>query len=169
MLRVNQQVKNLIDPIARTMTEIKWSEKTYPIYGQRNETKEVAAWKTRCVHYVYEGNELTPCLSRNSEGKLVCDACGREIATDFDERAWKTLVDCIPVLNQLIVFGMANGLNAEPLQAIINMKEQMPAIAKVCKELVEFVKKENINSDPTTNLGVTYQGTQFRGGLTSMR
>lgn len=169
MLKVNPQVKALIDPIARTMTEIKWSEKTYPVYGQRNETKEVAAWKKRCVHYIYEGNELSLCLSKNSEGKLVCDACGREIATEFSDEAWKTLADCIPVLNQIIVFGMANGLDAAPLQAVINMKEQMTAVVTICKELVEFVKKENLNADPTSNLGVTYQGTQFRGGLTAMK
>lgn len=168
MLRVNPQVKALIDPIARAMTEISWAEKTYPVYGQRNETKEVATWKRRCVHYIYTGNELTLDLSKNSEGKLVCNACGREIFTEFSDEAWKKLVDSIPVLNMLIVFGMANGLDAAPLQAIINMKEQMPAIVTICKELTEFVKKENINLDPANNLGSGYANTQFRS-ITNMR
>lgn len=167
MLRVNPQVKALIDPIARAMTEISWAEKTYPVYGQRNETKEVSAWKRRCVHYIYTGNELVLDLSKNSEGKLVCNACGREIFTEFTDEAWKKLVDAIPVLNMLIVFGMANGLDAGPLQAIINMKEQMPAIVTICKELSDFVKKENINADPANNLGMGYAKTEFRS-LTSM-
>ena len=63
---------------------------------------------------------------------------------------------------------MVNGLDAAPLQAIINMKEQMPAIITICKELCEFVKKENMNADPANNIGVTYQGTQFRG-ITGMK
>lgn len=168
MLKVNPQVKALIDPIARAMTEIAWAEKTYPVYGQRNETKEVSAWKRRCVHYIYTGNELVLNLSKNSEGKLVCDACGREIATEFNDEAWKKLADCIPVLNQIIVFGMANGLDAPPLQAVINMKEQMPAIVTICKELTEFVKKENINADPANNMGGAYSGTIYRG-FTNMK
>lgn len=168
MLRVNPQVKALIDPIARAMTEITWAEKTYPVYGQRNETKEVTAWKKRCVHYIYEGQELVLNLSKNSEGKLVCDSCQREVNTTFDETAWKTLAAAIPVLNQLVVFGMVNGLDAAPLQAIINMKEQMPAVITICKELCEFVKKENMNGDPANNIGVAYQGTQFRG-ITGMK
>lgn len=168
MIKVNPQVKALIDPIARAMTEISWAEKTYPVYGQRNETKEVIAWKKRCVHYIYEGQELALALEKNSEGKLICSACQREINIVFDESTWKTLANCIPVLNQMVIFGMVNGLDAGPLQAIINMKEQMPAIITVCKELCEFVKKENINADPANNIGSVYQGTQFRG-ITNMR
>lgn len=168
MLKVNPQVKNLIDPIARAMTEITWAEKSYPVYGQRNENKEVAAWKRKCVHYIYEGNELKLNLVRNSEGKLVCDSCGREIFDKFDDEGWKKLLECIPVLNQLIVFGMVNGLDVGPLAAIINMKDQMPAIITVAKELCEFVKKSNLEGDAGNNVGSGYANTQFRS-ITGMK
>ena len=168
MLKVNPQVKNLLDPIARTMTEIKWAEKTMPVYGEKNETPEVKTWKKRCVHYTYEGNELVLSLGRNDEGKLVCTACGREIAEEFDDTGWKKLMDAIPELNKIIVFGMANGLDAGPIQAVINMKEQLPEIIKIDKELCEFVKRENINADPAANFGAGYSNTVFKG-ITNMR
>lgn len=168
MLKVNPQVKALIDPIARTMTEIAWAEKTMPVYGQKNETPEVITWKKRCVHYKYEGNELVLSLARNDENKLVCTCCGREISENFDEAGWKKLVDAIPELNKILVFGMANGLDAGPIQAVINMKEQLPEIIKIDKELSEFIKRENINADPANNLANAYQGAQYRP-ITSMR
>lgn len=169
MLKVNPQVKNLIDPIARTMTEIKWAEKSMPVYsGEKNETPEVKTWKKRCVHFVYEGNELVLSLGRNDEGKLVCTACGREIAEEFDDTGWKKLLDALPVLNQMITFGMPNGLDAGPIQVIINIKEQLPELIKIHKELCEFVKRENINSDPASNFGAAYNNTTFKS-VTSLR
>ena len=63
---------------------------------------------------------------------------------------------------------MANGLDAGPIQTIINMKEQLPEIIKIDKELSEFIKRENINADPASNLASAYQGAQYRA-VTSMR
>ena len=168
MLKVNPQVKNLIDPIARTMTEIAWAEKSMPIYGQKNETPEVQTWKKRCVHYKYEGNELILSLARNDENKLVCTCCGREIAEDFSDGGWKKLMDAIPELNKIIVFGMVNGLDAGPIQAIITIKEMLPEVIKIDKELSEFIKRENLNADSANNMGGAYAGATFRQ-ITSMR
>lgn len=168
-LNVNPQVRALIESIASPMTDIYNTEKTFPVYSTRQESPEVKMLKRKCVHYIWENDQLQLKLDRNSEGKLVCEACGREVCSEFTNASVEKITDAIPVLNMMIVLGPANGLQAGPIATIIDVKDKLATIAQLCRELNEFIKREDSAREIAHNIGADYKGTTFgRRGFTQV-
>ena len=65
-------------------------------------------------------------------------------------------MDAIAVVNQLVFFGLLNGLRAEPLETLISVKTQLPAAAQLLKELNQYVKNETQNNNDASNIGTEY-------------
>ena len=81
----------------------------------------------------------------------------------FDDSAVKKISDCIDVINQLLFFGMLNGLRAEPIQTLISLKTVLPGASQLLKELNDYVKRENASADAASNIGTEYAiPNQFR-------
>lgn len=155
-LKIHPQVDAVIKPIVYEMTRINIAQKTNPIIGSHNEPEYVKETKKKCVHIVFENGEYKLATEKNADGKLVCTACGRVINTKFDDNAVKTLTDAIEVINQLLLFGMLNGLRAEPIEALISLKSMLPAASKLLKELNEYVKRDNASANDASNIGAEY-------------
>ena len=155
-LKIKPAVDAVIKPIINEMTHIDVAQKTNPIIGTQNEPDYVKEAKKRCVHIVFENGQYQLATAKNSEGKLVCRACGRVIGTKFDDTAIQKIMDCIEVINQIQFFGMLNNLKAEPLNTLIDLKRMLPAAAQLLKELNEFVKRDNAAADDASNLGSEY-------------
>jgi hypothetical protein len=155
-LRIHPSVDAIIKPIIYDMTKIDISQKTNPIIGKNNEPDYIKEMKKRCVHIIFDNGEYRPCVKKNENGELVCSACGRKINIKFDGTAVDTIMECIAVMNQLVFFGLLNGLRAEPLETLISIKTQLPAAAQLLKELNLYVKNENQNNDDSSNIGLEY-------------
>jgi hypothetical protein len=112
--------------------------------------------KKSCVHVIYDNGEYRPAVQKNEQGELYCRVCGRKINTKFDESAVNAITNCVEVINQLVFFGLLNGLRAEPLDALISVKRQLPAAAKLLSELNAYVKNENKNNEDASNIGAEY-------------
>lgn len=155
-LKIHPDVDAVIKPIVYDMTRIEITQRTNPIIGTNNEPDYVKEIKKQCVHIIFEDNEFRLATRKNKDGKLVCSACGRTINTEFNEEAVKKITDCIEVLNQVLLFGMLNGLRAEPIKTIISVKKTLPAIAALAKELNEYVAKEKASTETFSNIGTEY-------------
>ena len=155
-LKIHPDVDAVIKPIVYDMTRIDIAQRTNPIIGSNNEPDYVKEVKKQCVHIIYEDGEFRLATAKNSDGKLVCRACGRVIGTKFDKSSVDKITDCIEVLNQVLLFGMLNGLRAEPIKTIISVKKTLPSIAQLCKELNEYVTRENTAADSLNNNGTEY-------------
>lgn len=154
--KIHPSVDALIKPIVHEMTKIYLTEKQNPVIGQHNEPPYIKEMKKACVHIVFEGNEFKIPHHRDENGKLICDACGREIATKFDNTAVDKITDCITVINQLLFFGMINGLKAEPINTLISLKKALPGVAQLMRELNEYIKREEATKDSERNIGAEY-------------
>ena len=171
--KVTPEINNLIQPIVFNMTRIHlFEEQQKDSYGQV-QTQEPPEWreeKKRCVHIFYNGQGYDIAANYNSEGKLVCECCGREINTKFDNDSYEKLVDTIPILNQLVLFGLIHGLKKPLLQNIILVKSMMPDIAQLMKNMNEFIKNENSKMSAQDNVGAEYQtDPMFGTSLTGMK
>lgn len=155
-LKIHPSVDAVIKPIVYEMTRIDLAQKTNPIIGTHNEPDFVKETKKQCVHIIFENGEFRLATQKNADGKLVCRACGRTIGTKFDQSAVDTLTAAIEVVNQLLLFGMLNGLRAEPIQTLISLKSTLPAAAQLLKELNDYVKRENAAADDASNIGTEY-------------
>jgi len=161
--KIHPSVDAVIKPIVYEMTRIDVAQKTNPILGSNNEPDYIKEAKKRCVHIVFENGEYRLAAEKNSEGKLVCRVCGRTINMAFDDSAVKKISDCIDVINQLLFFGMLNGLRAEPIQTLISLKSVLPGASQLLKELNDYVKRENASADAASNIGTEYAiPNQFR-------
>lgn len=165
-LRIHPSVDAVIKPIIQEMTRI-WRAKQYDpnmIGVTKNENEFIKEKKKECVHLIYDTdiNEYRMATKRDKDNGLICEACDREINTKFDESAVKTLTDAVKVVNQLLLFGMVNGLRAEPIAALISLKKMLPAAAQLLKELNEYVARDNKASESTANIGDIYGPGAFR-------
>ena len=166
--KIHPSVDAVIKPIVYEMTRIDVAQKTNPVLGSNNEPDYIKEAKKKCVHIVFENGEYRLAAEKNNEGKLVCRVCGRAINMAFDDTAVKKISDCIDVINQLLFFGMLNGLRAEPIQTLISLKQVLPGASQLLKELNEYVKRENASADASNNIGSEYAvPNQFRS-ITSM-
>ena len=158
-LKIHPNVDAVIKPIVYEMTRIDIAQKSNPIIGSQNEPDYIKETKKKCVHIIFENGEFRLATKRNDDGKLVCTACGRTINTKFDQSAVDTITAAIEVVNQVLFFGLLNGLRAEPLETLISIKTQLPAAAQLLKELNLYVKNENQNNDDSSNIGLEYATT----------
>lgn len=156
MLKIHPAVDALIKPIISEMTRIDIAQQTNPIIGSHNEPEYVKEMKKSCVHITFDGNDYRLRTEKTADGKLVCRVCGREIATKFDNSGVETLTNAIKVINQLLLFGMLNGLKAEPIATLISLKKTLPAAAQLLKELNEYVKHDEASADAERNIGLEY-------------
>ena len=169
--KIAPEINQLIQPIVFNMTRIHLTEEQQKnTYGQFQEPPEWREEKKKCVHILFNGSGYDIAASYNSEGKLMCKCCGREINTKFDNDAYERLVAAIPVLNQLTLFGLIHGLKKPLLQNIILLKQMMPDAAQLMKSMNEFVKNETTRMSAQDNVGAEYQSeTLFGQQLTGLR
>ena len=162
-LKIHPTVDAVIKPIIEDMTRIDNAQKMNPLIGPHNEPDNVKELKKSCVHLVYEDGVPRLATVKNAEGKLVCRVCGRVIYTKFDDSSLERIMNCIEVLNQILLFGMLNGLTAEPIKAIIDCKRVLPAVAQLAKGLNEYVTRETASAETISNIGTEYgYNNQFR-------
>lgn len=167
-LKIHPSVDALIKPIIYDMTKIDIAQRTNPIIGSHNEPLGVKQRKKSCVHITFDNNEYRLRAHKNADGKLVCDVCGRVINTKFDQSAVDTLYAANEVFNQLVFFGMLNGLKAEPLATLISIKEAIPDAAQLLTEMNEYVKRDNSASESERNIGTEYNTPGNFRSITSM-
>ncbi len=165
--KIHPSVDAVIKPIVYEMTRINIAQQTNPIIGSNNEPDYVKEIKKKCVHIIFDGGEYRLATDKIN-GKLVCRACGRTIGVKFDDTATQKITDCIEVINQLLFFGLLNGLRAEVVQTLISIKSTLPAANQLLKELNEFVKRDNAAANDASNVGTEYAiPSQYRS-ITSL-
>lgn len=167
-LKIHPSVDAVIKPIVYDMTKIDITQQNNPALGAHNEPDYVKEAKKSCVHITFDGNDYRLRTQRNADGKLVCNVCGREINTTFDKTAVDTLMEATKVVNQILLFGMLNGLRAEPIQTLISLKKTLPAAAQLLSELNEYVKRDESNSDSVNNIGIEYNTPDAFRTITGM-
>ncbi len=158
--RIDPNVQRLITPIMQRMTSIYLTERSVPVIGNQNRNDQFKTEKQECVHLIFNGNYPECKLEKQPDGKLKCAACGREIATKFDQSAINTLLEARKVVEQILFFGMINNLNADFVATCIDLKKVLPTLAQVAAELNEYVKREETNIDTVQNIGDEYR---FKG------
>lgn len=162
MIKIHPSVEAAIKPIVYDMTRIDIAQMTNPVIGAHNESEMVKELKKSCVHITYDGSEYRLRVEKTPDGKLVCRACGREINIKFDDSAVKTLMDAIAVVNQILLFGMLNGLKAEPVLSLISLKKTLPAAAQLMRDMNEYVKRDDQNRESEMNIGSEYFNGSFK-------
>ena len=167
-LKIHPSVDALIKPIIYDMTKIDIAQQTNPIIGTHNEPVGVKQRKKSCVHITFDGNDYRLRANKTANGKFVCEVCGRTINTKFDQSAVDTLLEANEVVNQLVFFGLLNGLRAEPLATLISFKETIPDAVQLLTELNEYVKRDNASSESERNIGVEYNTPGNFHSITSM-
>lgn len=156
-IKLDPAVATLVKPIIENMTKIDIAQRTNPIIGSNNEPEWIKEEKKGCVHIIIENGEYRLKVAKRDDGNLWCDACGRKIATKFDKTAIDKIMDCLEVINQILLFGMLNNMRAEPIATLISIKRTLPAVAKLAANLNSFVKKESAALDTERNIGIEYQ------------
>lgn len=166
-MKIHPSVDAIIKPIIAEMTKIDIAQQTNPIIGAHNEPEYVKEAKKACVHITFDGQEYRPRVEKTADGKLICRVCGREINTKFDKSAVDTLMEANKIYNQVLFFGLINGLKAEPIAMLISLKKINPAVAQLLSELNEYVKRDESSTDSERNIGIEYNSgnptLNFRG------
>jgi hypothetical protein len=161
--KCHPDVAKIILPIMQSMTEIEYKQKCNPIVGPENEPQIIKMQKRLCIHMTLStSNDDILRLKRNEEGILVCQVCGRPIYAKFDDTAVTKITDAISVVNQVLVFGLMNGIMDDNIKILLQMKQLLPEVAKMSKSLNDFVRRENSNADSADNLGVEYMSNGYR-------
>jgi hypothetical protein len=155
-LKIHPSVDAIIKPIVYEMTRIDIAQKTNPIIGSQNEPDYIKETKKKCVHIIFENGEFRLATQKNAEGKLVCRACGRVIGTKFDQSSVDTISSAIEVVNQVLLFGLLNGLRAEVIQTLISIKAVLPSVNQLLSELNDYVKRDNAAANDASNIGTEY-------------
>lgn len=155
-LKIHPSVDAIIKPIVYEMTRIDIAQKTNPIIGSQNEPDYIKETKKKCVHIIFENGEFRLATQKNAEGKLVCRACGRVIGTKFDQSSVDTISNAIEVVNQVLLFGLLNGLRAEVIQTLISIKAVLPSVNQLLSELNDYVKRDNAAANDASNIGTEY-------------
>jgi hypothetical protein len=155
-LKIHPSVDAIIKPIVYEMTRIDIAQKTNPIIGSQNEPDYIKETKKKCVHIIFENGEFRLATQKNAEGKLVCRACGRVIGTKFDQTSVDAISNAIEVVNQVLLFGLLNGLRAEVIQTLISVKAVLPSVNQLLSELNEYVKRDNAAANDASNIGTEY-------------
>lgn len=170
-MKVNNEVKEVIAPIIEGMTRVYETNKhCKPAVAGSYENESVKMLKRDCVHVIIDktSGRFVLAAKRNNEGKLICQACGREISTEFGEAAQLKLIEAEKVINQVVFFGMMNDLDADVIKTLISMKHVMPDVHKLAGELGQFVQKSTTSTESLGDIGKEYVDTTGNG-ITSMR
>lgn len=166
-MKIHPSVDALIKPIVYEMTKIDIAQQTNPIIGSHNEPDYIKEAKKSCVHITFDGNDYRLRTEKRGD-KLYCTVCGREINTKFDKSAVDTIMESIKVVNQLLLFGMLNGLKAEPIATLISLKRTLPSVAQILSELNEYVKIDEQSADSEKNIGIEYNTPGTFRSITNM-
>ena len=163
--KIDPKVQQLVTPIMQRMTAIYMTEKMTPVIGNAGNNDQHKQEKQECVHLIFNQNSPECKLNKTPDGKLKCDACGREVYTKFDGSNVTVLLDARKVIEQIMFFGMVNNLKPDIVAACIDMKKMLPALAQVAAELNEYVKREETNIDTVGNVGDEYRFRSITGGI----
>lgn len=170
-MKLNVEVKEYIAPIVDGMTRIYETNKhTSPLVGGQYDNENIKMLKRDCVHIIrdYKTGKFVLAIKKTNEGKIVCQACGREVSTDFGENAQNTLSEAEKVINQVVVFGMMNGLEKDALKTLISIKHVLPDVMKLVGELGVFVQKSTTSNENLGDIGSEYVDTTGNS-ITSLR
>jgi hypothetical protein len=163
--KISPEVDRVIKPIIAELTEIDMTQKMNPMITPNNESQEIKRKKRRCVHITWNGSDFIPRVVKK-DGVLKCAVCGQEIGTEFTEDAVEDYFRCLKRVNQLLFFGMLQGMLAGPIQGCITLKEVLPDAAKLHKELNMYVGRENRSADSIENIGDEYRTSNDDRNLT---
>lgn len=170
-MKVNKDVVEVISPIIEGMTRIYETNKhTKPLVGGQFDNDNVTMLKRDCVHIILDlqNGKYTLAAKKTNDGKLVCQACGREISTEFGDNAVAKLADAEKVINQIVIFGMMNGLDVKAVKTLISIKHVLPDVMKLAGELGVFVQKSSNSTESLGDIGSEFIDTTGNS-ITSMR
>jgi hypothetical protein len=159
---VSPDVDRVIKPIIIDMTNISIAEQMDPTI-KNNEPENRKRLKRKCVHITYNQNQTDFVIRarKQEDGKFVCAVCGQEIGTEFNDDAIDDYFRCLKRVNQLCLFGLLHGMPANYLYGIIALKEMLPDVARIHKELNVVVSKENKDNNALDNLGAEYASSSW--------
>lgn len=166
--KISPDVIQAVKPIIDDMSRIDIEQRMNTSLGPHNEPIAVKEIKKSCVHIVWNGKDFQIAVKRTDDGRLVCAACGREIYNKFDKSSVDKIMDAIPVINQVMFFGMLSGMKAEPIKTLISLKRILPSVAQLAHELNEYVSRSDKSSEALDNIGAEYKTPQLFAGITSM-
>lgn len=150
--KINPGVLKLIEPIVKPLTEFARYKDYNPQYSMWNpnnsmseaQKKNIEMKKKECVHLIKgDSGEIEGAIEDYDENFFKCKICDRLIYKKFDDTAIQKLQDAIPVLNQLVFFGMPLNLGPEQLSKIIFIKQNLYDVIQLEKGLISFVKNED--------------------------
>jgi hypothetical protein len=167
LTKISPDVIQVIKPIIDDMSKIDLEQRMNANLGPHNEPFAVKEIKKSCVHVIWTGRDFQIAVKRVDD-KLICTACGREICQKFDKSSVDAIMNAIPVVNQVLFFGMLHGMKAEPIQTLISLKRTLPAVAQLASELNDYVSKSDKASEALDNIGAEYNTPQLFSGITSM-
>lgn len=170
-MKVNNEVREFITPIVEGMTRIYETNKhTSPLVGGQYDNENIKMLKRDCVHIILDVKTGKHVLAakKTNEGKVVCAACGREISTEFGDAAQLKIAEAEKVINQLVTFGMMNGLDVKAVRTLVSIKHVLPDVMKLVGELGEFIAKSSTSTEALGDIGSEYVDTTGNS-ITSMR
>ena len=168
LMKISPDVIQVIKPIIDDMSKIDLEQRMNANLGPQNEPIAVKEIKKSCVHIIWTGRDFQISVKKTDDGRLVCTACGREICQKFDKSSVDAIMNAIPVVNQVLFFGMLNGMKAEPIQTLISLKRTLPAVAQLAHELNEYVSRSDKASEALDNIGAEYNTPPMFSGITTM-
>lgn len=164
---ISPEVEQVIKPIIYQMTQIDIVQEQNPAVNPNNEPPEIRRLKRDCVHITYRNNKFAYRVSKDeASGCLVCAVCKQKIGTKFNEEPIEAYKRCLEAVNQLMFFGMLNGMRAELIAACITLKRMLPDAMTLHKQLNAFVSRENKSDDALNNLGSEYQTSDIYRNIT---
>jgi hypothetical protein len=161
-IELSSETRAVLDEFIQMSTMLYENEKHRPEYCDIQDGEKEREIKRRCMHiYINENGRYDFGIYKGSDGRTYCKLCGHPIDTRFDKKSVDALMDALEVIDSLAVFGAVNGLKADALLCINDMKRNLPIVAKLQASLNEFVKKENQNNAASSSLVGEY-GTPER-------
>lgn len=170
-MKMNREVHEYIRPIVDGMTNIYETNKhVRPQIGGNYENESTKMIKRDCVHLITDNTSGKAMLAvrKTNEGKLVCQACGKEISTDFGKDAEKIVDDFEKVVNQLVMFGMLQGLRLDPIKTLISVKHVLPDISALALSLGQFMTSGTNSVESLGDIGSEFVDTTGNS-ITSLR
>lgn len=156
-LKISPQVVEALKPIIGDMTRVQSFQQAHAGDTNYKVPDWVAAAKRCCCHVLFDGRQYPKLsISRRADGKLWCNACGREISTVFDETDTQKLVDALPVINKILVFGLINGLDKNAAMSLVSVKSVFPDIIQMSSELNQALDNNQKASKITGAIGSEY-------------
>lgn len=156
--KISPQVIEALKPIIHDMTKVHAFQQAHAGDLSCKTPDWVAGAKRCCCHVIFDSRNVPKlAIAKRADGKLWCTACNRIINTTFDKSVVQKILDCIEVVNQALVFGLINNLDAKTAQSIVSVKAVLPDIAQMLTELNQKLENNHKASSVTGALGSEYK------------